>query len=75
MPSLDSLTVEEGDLLVTSLDDDFLCTDVIRETLVGVFMLWYSLGTDKQSDIVHLGFEPLLSFVKGDFSSCCCQLV
>ncbi len=29
----DSLTVEEGDWLVTSLDDDFLCTDVIREML------------------------------------------
>ncbi len=31
----DSLNVEEGDWLVTSLDDDFLCTDVIRETLDG----------------------------------------
>ncbi len=31
----DSLTVEEGDWLVTRLDDDFLCTDVIRETLNG----------------------------------------
>ncbi len=31
----DSLTVEEGDWLVTSLDDDFLCTDVIREMLDG----------------------------------------
>ncbi len=28
----DLLTVEEDDWLVTRLDDDFLCTDVIRET-------------------------------------------
>ncbi len=31
----DLLTVEEGDWLVPSFDDDFLCTDVIRETLDG----------------------------------------
>ncbi len=29
------LAVEEGDWLVTSLDDDFLCTDVIGEMLDG----------------------------------------
>ncbi len=31
----DSLTVEDGDWLVTSLDVDFPCTDVIKETLDG----------------------------------------
>ncbi len=65
---------------MTSLDDDFLCTDVIGEMLyaldcLGMVRLWVdAVSSDKQSDIVHLGLAPL-SFVKGDFTSCCCQLV
>ncbi len=42
---------------------------------LGAVRLWLdAVSSDKQSDIVHLGFAPL-SFVKGDLGSCRRQLV